>query len=91
MILLNLFRLLEQSWVKQGPRKDTFYVNHCQGTIPVLYNAKGWLNQAREHSTTKQARGILSESSKYVETLHSFNLFKVFFPSPYVETSLSLN
>ncbi|XP_031549200.1 unconventional myosin-XVIIIa-like [Actinia tenebrosa] len=54
----------KQSWVKQGPRKDTFYVNHSQGTVPVLYNARGWLKLAREHSTTKQARGVLSDSSK---------------------------
>ncbi|XP_048583145.1 unconventional myosin-XVIIIa-like isoform X2 [Nematostella vectensis] len=54
----------KESWVKQGPKKDTFYVNHCQGTLPVLYNAQGWLKLARENATTKQARGILADSTK---------------------------
>lgn len=54
----------EDTWVKQGPLKDTFYINHCQGNLPVLYNARGWLKVAREHATVKQAHPILAESSK---------------------------
>lgn len=54
----------KDSWVKQGSLKDTFYINHCQGSLPVLYNARGWLKVAREHATVKQAHPILAESSK---------------------------
>ncbi|XP_015760291.1 PREDICTED: unconventional myosin-XVIIIa-like [Acropora digitifera] len=54
----------KNAWVKQGSLKDTFYINHCQGSLPVLYNARGWLKVAREHATVKQAHPILAESSK---------------------------
>lgn len=59
-----IFILTEDTWVKQGLLKDTFYVNHCQGNLPVLYNARGWLKVAREHAAVKQAHPILAESSK---------------------------
>ena len=62
LIVISIFS--EDSWVKQGSLKDTFYINHCQGSLPVLYNARGWLKVAREHATVKQAHPILAESSK---------------------------
>lgn len=51
--------------MKQGSQKDTFVINHCQGTLPVTYNARGWLKLAREHAATKQAHPLLADSSKY--------------------------
>lgn len=63
-LVYNLFPPAEDTWVRQGPLKDTFYINHCQSNLPVLYNARGWLKVAREHATVKQAHPILAESSK---------------------------
>ena len=63
-VCLLYFLVTEDTWVKQGPFKDTFYINHCQGNLPVLYNARGWLKVAREHAAVKQAHPILAESSK---------------------------
>ena len=63
-ICLSFRYFTEDTWVKQGSLKDTFYINHCQGNLPVLYNARGWLKVAREHAAVKQAHPILAESSK---------------------------
>ncbi|XP_077996224.1 unconventional myosin-XVIIIa-like isoform X2 [Glandiceps talaboti] len=50
--------------VRQSPNKNCFILNHQQGTLPVEYNATGWLGLSRENPVTRVAATVLQDSSK---------------------------
>jgi len=50
--------------IRRGPAERQFLLQHFQGTNPVLYDAKGWLQASREEPTFRAAGVILQESTQ---------------------------
>ena len=56
--------------VSKGPGDRTFVLHHFQGTNPVLYNAKGWLQASRENAAARGAGMLLQDSNtKFISEL----------------------
>jgi len=50
--------------IRRGPSERQFLLQHFQGTNPVLYDAKGWLQASREDPASRAAGVVLQESTQ---------------------------
>ena len=55
--------------VKVIKEDNQFTLYHCQRTLPVLYDANGWVWRAREHPSFRVVVQVMAESKRYVYTL----------------------
>ena len=51
--------------VKVIKEDNQFTLYHCQRTLPVLYDANGWVWRAREHPSFRVVVQVMAESKRY--------------------------
>ena len=70
MLQQSTARGSDQILVSKGPGEKHFVLHHFQGTNPVLYDARGWLQASRENSAVKGSGIVLQDSNtKYISEL----------------------
>ncbi len=50
--------------IKVLKEENQFMVYHCQRSLPVLYDANGWVRRAREHPSFRVTVQIVAESKR---------------------------
>lgn len=54
----------EPPLVKVMKEENQFIIQHCQRSLPVLYDANGWVRRAREHPSFKVVVQVLAQSKR---------------------------
>ena len=50
--------------IKVIKEDNQFILHHCQHSLPVLYDANGWVRRAREHPSFRVVVQIMAESKR---------------------------
>ncbi|XP_064460509.1 unconventional myosin-XVIIIa-like isoform X2 [Ornithodoros turicata] len=53
-----------QELIRRGQLPTQFALNHLHGTLPITYNASGWLKIGREHAAFRQVASLLQDTQK---------------------------
>jgi myosin-18 len=50
--------------IKVMKEENQFQIRHCQHSLPVLYDANGWVKRAREHPSFRIVAQVMADSKK---------------------------